>query len=124
MKFKTEQVEKEWLMIPFPLRIIAEDFATKSKNEYNIECTVTRILEKVNGSSGVHEDYRGLDFRDQHGGSFLFSEAQRNEMLEYINEKYKRFDGKPSMIWHSFNGGAFHFHLQIPRDVLAYVKKA
>lgn len=123
MIFKDQKLELEWLLIPFPLRVIAEDFATKAKKEFNIDSVVTRILEKIDGSSGVHEDHRGLDFRDQHGASFLFSEEQRIEMLTYINKKYQRFDGKPTIIWHSFNGGAFHFHLQIPRDVLAYVPK-
>lgn len=82
--------------------------------------TVTRVFEYIKTSSGVHEDKRAFDFRDEFLMEFTFTEEERNFILEEINEKYKRNDGKQTIIWHSFKGNPHHFHVQIARDNLAY----
>lgn len=116
MKFKEPHMEKEFEHAPILLKIIAKDIEAISKS-WGIEPVITRILDVYQTSlyqeSGVHNDYRAIDFRDEHNGAFLYSLEQREFLLKQINNMYPRTDGKLSLISHAVPGGVRHFHLQI-----------
>lgn len=123
MNFKYPEMLKQYDIIPDKLKMICLDFDALSK-ENNIIATITRISDPVKGDSGVHEVYRGIDFRNQYfdGKSFrcLYSVEVVDEILHVINDKYKRDDGLLTIIHHSFENGPFHFHVQIPyKDMTA-----
>jgi len=117
MIFKTAIIIAEFISAPIMLQIIAEDFADYSIKEFGIEPVVTRILEVVEGESGVHQDYRAIDFRNEHGGIKLYQPNQVAELVDYINSRYPRVDDYDTIIHHSFDDGPEHFHIQLPYAV-------
>lgn len=121
VEFKTPQVQAEYENASLILRLLAEDFIRLSNN-MGIIPTVTRVLETIPGSSGVHEDSRAIDFRDEHQGRFLYTDEQIKWMLGEINTKWARNDNKPTMIHHSFQGAPYHIHLQIATLTKTYTK--
>jgi hypothetical protein len=121
MIFKDPIIEKEYSGCPLLLKIIVGDLEQFSKDKYNIEPVMTRVLEAIPGDSSVHEDYRAVDIRQQHDGSFMYTPEQQQEILDYINTKYKRNDNKPTALCHSFNGSPYHFHIQVAVFVKAYM---
>lgn len=123
MQYKDTKLIYELERVPCFLVQIVYDFAQKAARDYGIEVTVTRVLEPVCGSSGVHEAHRGIDIRDQHNGGFTFTENQRNDLLKYITERYPRYDGKATVIWHSFQGQPYHFHFQVAPTMESYIKR-
>lgn len=117
MKFKTEQSKKELEEGFVGLRQLALEFERECAR-YGIEPTVTRVKGKIEGDSGVHAAGRAVDFRDQTfdadgDAHFVFTQAQREAILKRMNERYKRPDGKPTLLWHSFKGAPSHWHLQL-----------
>ena len=111
MKFKRLNLLDEYRLMPKKLSEMTELFESISMR-FDIEPVVTRIMETIKGSSGVHEAGRAIDFRDEHAGVSLYTEDQREILLNEINAKYTRSDGRMTLIWHSFNGAPHHFHLQ------------
>lgn len=118
MKFKQIHLEQQYEMLPSKLKEICEYFAKISINHHGVMPVVTRILDPVAGESGVHQAYRAVDFRNQFyvGNSprFLYPMEVVEIIVDDINTKYPRKDGKLVCIHHSFKGGPFHWHLQIP----------
>lgn len=112
MRFKLKDLAIEWECAPKVLRAIVLDADRFCQEEFEIELVVTRIREKIEGSSGVHEAGLAVDCRDEHGGKELFSEKQRKALLTYINGKYVRPDGKKTLISHKFKDGPRHWHFQ------------
>lgn len=124
MKFKTPQEEEEFKYAPEALRVIAFYFDGLSRDACGVEPVVTRIKRKVDGESGVHQDYRAIDFRDEVGvgGPRLYTPDQVEFLYKALNLKFPRGDGKLVCIHHAFvnhkkpdSGRApYHFHLQFP----------
>jgi hypothetical protein len=123
VKFKEERVREEFTQAPIFLQVVCADFELLSRF-FGIEPVVTRVREVVPGSSGVHEAGRAVDFRDSFSGVFVYSEAQRKVIVDALNEKYSRKDGKPTCLWHSFNNGPQHFHVQIAADMTTYKRRS
>lgn len=123
MQYKDNSLIHEMEQVPCFLAIIVYDFAQYAAHEFNVEVTITRVLEAVCGSSGVHEAHRGIDIRDQHNDGYTFTEPQRNMLIGYINSRYPRYDGKLTCIWHSFQGAPYHFHFQVASSMDAYIRK-
>jgi len=121
MLFKTESLQLEFDNSPLLLRLLADDFCDYVTTHFAKKPICTRIWEAVAGSSGVHEVHRGIDFRDEHDGVFFFTPDESAELLEYINNKYYRNDGHPTLLHHSFCGGPMHMHLQIAESNMVYV---
>lgn len=96
------------------LRMVALWMAEHCRLTYGRRVVCTRVLERVDGSSGVHEAGRGVDFRNEYGGSLQFSKKEAAAICEAVNRKFPRRDGKLVAIHHSFEDGPRHFHLQIP----------
>lgn len=115
MEFKTESLRNELLYSPALLFIIANHFDMMS-SYFRKRMVITRVWEKIDGSSGVHEAHRAFDVRDEFEGIYLFNEKEREMIIKSLNAKYPRTDGKEVCIWHSFKGGPHHFHIQIPAD--------
>jgi len=113
MKFKKPEMEAELANAPILLLQFAIIFDTESRMHCGQEAIVTRVLETVPGESGVHTDYRAVDFRNEFEGGFLYSEDQVKHLVEYMNNLYPRNDGKVTCIHHSFDGGPLHFHVQL-----------
>lgn len=115
MNLKTPQLAGELLQINPHLHRLLHEFAAISQ-ALGIEPTLTRLLEDIPGATGVHPVGRGADFRDEFMGKFTYTEAQRNTLLKHFNTKYRRKDGKSTLIWHRVTGSVYHFHLQVPLD--------
>lgn len=118
MKFKSPDCEEQLKGCPQRLQDIAQVFDALSK-KYNIDPVVTRVWDAVCGDSGVHEAKRAVDFRnetiDSLGKShFLYTHEQVDTIVNTINERYPRADGKLVCLHHSFHGAPHHFHLQTP----------
>lgn len=106
MKFKQPHLKEEFDTRPEMLKQMAY-FFERCSMEWGIEPVVTRVLERISGSSGVHEAGRAIDLR-----STIYTQEQIVKLLDLVNRMFVRKDGKRVLIYHSFNGGAYHFHLQ------------
>ena len=112
MDFKEPRLKDQLETAPTLLKLAAEEFAALVA-KFGKTAVVTRVTDPVEGESGVHLDHRAVDFRDEFDGKFLFSEKERLAILNYINARFPRNDGKDTIIWHSFDGGPHHFHVQV-----------
>lgn len=120
MIFKENDLSRQFLALPKKLQEISYRFIGISQ-QLGKEAVVTRIKDPVKGDSGVHEANRAIDFRDETLGSdgtkqFLYDPDDVNYLTSTLNNEYPRNDGKLVCIHHSFNGGMYHFHLQIPES--------
>ena len=113
MIFKEERLRDEFYTLPAMLQVMAVHFEQLCIAYYKKDPVVTRVLEKVEGSSGVHEAGRGIDFRYAHGSETFVSEHDAQFLVSEMNRKFPRTDSKKCMILHSFGGGPMHFHLQL-----------
>lgn len=117
MKFKKPHIKVQFDACPKKLLDVCEAFNQLSLKE-GIEPVVTRVTDPVEGESGVHRDHRAVDFRNEYvsGNSkrWLYPIETVEHIVKTLNEKFPRTDKKPVALHHSFKGGAFHFHLQIP----------
>ena len=123
--FKSAEVERQYKLSPSVLRAIAEYFEELSLG-YGVEPYVTRAWDRVSpNESGVHIERRALDFRSQRGSSGvpLYSGVQIESIVKAINKRYPREDDKQTCIYHSFQGGPWHFHIQIPYAWLTYAER-
>lgn len=120
--YKFGNIQIEFQNAPLLLRIIALDFIAAS-NAMGIEPIITRILEPIEGESGVHRWHRAIDFRDEFNGLLTYNLKQASDILTYINTKYARNDKKDTLISHQFKDGPKHFHLQIAESNLAYMPR-
>ena len=93
LKFKDDDLRDELYEAPILLREIACDFA-RLCNELGYVPTITRIRGRVDGSSGVHESNRAIDFRGEFYGRHTMPQDIREALLKFVNAKYKRMDGK------------------------------
>lgn len=119
MRFKTPEVENEFCVRELLCKI-AREFAEYSLS-LGVHAIMTRMLEDILGATGVHPDGRAVDFRDEYTqGSFLYTHEQREKLVTLFNSRYPRKDGKPTVLWHSFNGGPHHFHIQVPKEMATY----
>ena len=115
MKFKEPGLFNEYSELPIVLQNLAQDFDLLS-GFFGVEAVVTRVKEPIQGSSGVHEAGRAIDFRDEYQGNFIYNSYQRVTLIKLLNDKYYRSDNHKSVISHRFQGGNLHFHLQVPAD--------
>lgn len=123
IEFKSPELESEYQRMPLILRLLSEDFVALS-NSLNKIPVVTRILEAIPGSSGTHESARAIDFRMEYNGRSTYTEEEIKHILDIINEKWHRNDGKPTAICHSFQGGPRHYHLQISNSTMTYWRRS
>ena len=117
MRFKSVNLQEEfWDDISLALIRIARVFDWLSQEIAGVDVMVTRVRAKIQGSSGVHEAGRAIDFRDEFGGRTLrlYSESEVDRLCNAINALFPRDDGFNTILHHSFRGGPKHFHLQIP----------
>jgi len=113
MIFKSEKLKEEFYSVPAMLQVMATHFEQLCVAYYKKEPVITRVREKVEGSSGVHEAGRGIDFRYEHGDEIFVSEHDAQFLVSEMNRKFTRTDSRKTMMLHSFNGGPKHFHLQL-----------
>ena len=114
MKFKEPKMILEFFQLHPIVRYMSTHFELLSLEYFKIDPVVTRILEKVDGESGVHQDKRAIDFRNESPkGAFLYTADQVKFLVSEMNKKFPGEDKYPSCIHHSFNGGNHHFHLQV-----------
>lgn len=113
MKFKDPKLIDELHTCSIFLMDMADKFDSFSKMVAGQEAIITRVKERIEGSSGVHEDSRAFDVRDEFEGGRLYTDEQVKRITTYMNDAFPRNDGKPTCIHHSFNNGPLHFHVQI-----------
>jgi len=118
MEFKSGSMKTQYYNAPALLKLIVEDFERISK-QFGIAPTITRITDTVIGESGVHPAGRAIDIRDEYIGKRLYTGEQKDALINFINALYIRTDGKKVIIHHAFDGGPYHFHVQIPHDQLS-----
>jgi len=116
LEYKYEHLESELRRAPTLLQYMAKEFQRISLM-YGKEPVITRILDSVEGSSGVHEQSRAIDFRDEHFNEsgervVLYTKNERLAILHHMRALFPRRDGFKTIIWHRFNGGPGHFHVQ------------
>lgn len=122
MKFKNKIAEMDYQVLPAFLKKVCDDFEINSL-WYGVEPVVTRVREAVTHDSGVHEAGRAVDFRSQYSlpdgtMGWLYTPQQCEDIVYQLNLKYPREDGKPTCMHHSFEGGPFHFHVQVASGTL------
>lgn len=120
MDFKSEEMRKQFAQLPDQLKKICYAFADISE-QMGVICVVTRVIDPVPGDSGVHEAHRAVDFRNEYedrSGALkrLYDEDDVNYLVSTLNQRFPRKDGRLVCSHHSFKGGMYHFHLQIPVD--------
>lgn len=123
MKFKNQVVADEFSKTSVFLQDMAEALDNYSQMKTGQEIIITRVREKIEGSSGVHEDNRAFDVRNEFEGGRLYTDDQVKDLVSYMNTVYPRNDGKVTMIHHSFQGGPFHLHVQLATLTRAYEPK-
>jgi hypothetical protein len=114
MKFKSDREKEEFEKAPVVLKLIAKEFSDLS-DRFGKEAVVTRILDPVAGESGVHLDYRAIDFRDYHESEHLYNIDERLALVSVINALFPRNDGFKTCLHHG--GTAEHFHIQVPQNI-------
>lgn len=114
MKFKTENIKDQYIDSPAILKLIISEMEEHSLRLFNQELTITRLTDSVDGESGVHSANRAADIRNEYSGEILFDPWKVNILVDIINHKFIRKDGKKTLIHHSFSGGPLHFHVQVP----------
>lgn len=122
-KDNSHELEYEFAGAPLLLRDLVTDADTFLQENYGKELTITRVTEAIAGSSGVHEDYRGVDARFYHEGKNEFTDEEVQAMMTFINARYARNDDLLSVILHSFQGGPKHLHFQISAFTKAYMPR-
>jgi len=111
--FKRDKYRLEFKKSPIILRQMVFDFDLLA-SKMGIDLTITRVKEKVKGESGVHNDNRAIDIRDEFKGKSTYNMDQRLAIFHFLNAVYPRNDSYLSCIIHDFNSGPTHWHLQIP----------
>jgi hypothetical protein len=117
MKWKSPHLKDQFDQSPEKLKEVMRYFQIQSL-AYGIEPVCTRLWDPFPGESGVHPDRRGADFRDEtrgRGGEacFLYPREAVQVIVDALNDRFPRDDGKKVCIYHEFDGGPAHFHLQI-----------
>ncbi len=121
--FKTDNAKNQYPKIPALLKSICYDFCVWSRS-IGVEPLITRVADPVAGESGVHLVFRAVDFRDEtSGGADLYTDIQIEYIVNFLNTKYARNDGKPTAYHHSFKGAPRHVHLQVAASLATYMKK-
>lgn len=117
MKFKKPHMKEQYEACPQKLLDVCEAFNQLSLKE-GIEPVVTRVTDPVAGESGVHIQHRAVDFRNEyHDGKenrWLYPIETVEYIVDTLNKRFPRDDKRLVAIHHSFKGGKYHFHLQIP----------
>ena len=120
MKFKSNEVKNEFFKTSIFLQQMGVVMDRFSQEMFGKEITITRVKEPIDGDSGVHGDNRAFDVRDEYEGQRTYSLDEVEQILDFMNTKYRRNDAKPTCINHSFHGGPHHFHVQISAYTKTY----
>ena len=113
LKFKQPHLREQFEQSSHVLKFITYDFDFLS-SKFRKDPMITRVWDVVEGESGVHPDKRALDIRDEFNNEYYYSEEEVKALINYINARWQRNDGFKTCLYHSFNEGPKHFHLQIP----------
>jgi hypothetical protein len=114
--FKEEKLRDQLQKADPRLWNMAENFDRVSQEIAGLEAVITRVTDPVAGESGVHPAGRAFDVRNESRERRRYTDHQVTRIVHRMNELYPRGDGKPSCIHHSFQGGPWHFHLQLQRE--------
>lgn len=120
MIFKEEYMREQFESRDPELKQIVSDFVALSMF-FGIVPVMTRVTDNVDGSSGVHEAGRAVDFRNEYLGKKTYTDSQISLICAMLNLKYARKDGKMTVINHSFANGPVHVHIQQASSNIFYV---
>lgn len=123
MKFKKAEYWNELKQCGVWLETLANDVDDFCLRNFGKELVITRVLERVEGESGVHQEHRAFDARSQTADGEYFTAKEIEDILTYVNDKYKRCDGYRTVIHHSFNGGPKHLHFQLSALMQNYIRR-
>jgi len=122
MKFKEAKFEEQLKKTPIFLQNLVRELDLFTRMYFGIEITVTRVSDPLPGESGVHPEGRAVDLRDEHDHKFTFNQEQRDCIVNLINARYPRNDGKKTCIHHrASETSVMHFHIQLAADMKTYV---
>jgi len=114
--FKHPNIELEFQNAPLMVQFVVLRFVELSVTMYGIQPVITRILDPVAGESGVHNQYRAADVRNEFMGIHMYTKEQSDTLVMLINQEFRRIDGFETVIMHSFKGNPAHFHFQTPHE--------
>lgn len=115
MKFKIDRLEGQYQATPARLQEICQHLEALLA-EIGKPAIVTRVTDPVDGESGVHRDFRAVDFRYQYCGVYPYPREQAEKIKDELNRAFPRKDRFQVCVLHSFQGGAYHYHVQIPLE--------
>lgn len=119
MIFKEEHMKAQLEGCSERLQAIARFVDQTSRQVAGKEIVITRVTDPVCGESGVHLAKRAFDCRHQTSEGFYYTADQVEAIVKAIIARYPRNDGHETALCHSFQGGMFHVHVQIPAVIPA-----
>lgn len=126
---RTQLFESHTLLIK-----IAYDFEYLSLKIAGVEPVITRVWDPVPHESGIHPARMAFDARNEYKGKCLYNPDRLDLIMDKINNKYARRDGKLTVLHHraidynmtrNMNDPVYHpyhLHFQVsprPSDYLA-----
>lgn len=120
MKFKEPHMYDQLRDSSVILQLMVDDFVNFAGMHFKKDCMITRVWDPVPGETGVHPDKRAVDIRQEHEGEKVFTDTEANALVNFLNGKWHRLDGRPTCLLHSFQGGPQHFHIQVSQYVKQY----
>jgi hypothetical protein len=125
LQFKTARIRDEWAQLGFKNQKLVDliiDLADYASLHYKQDLTLTSIYRDAAEQAELyaqsarkvvnspHSTWEAVDVR-----SLVFKKPEVDEMVSYLNTKYKNANGKIVALFHTIPGNAPHFHLQLFR---------
>jgi hypothetical protein len=123
--FKTPRIRDEYAQLPQKNERLFElvvDLAQHVQDTYKLDLTLTSIYRTADEQAALyaqslhkvlksdHMTFEAVDLR-----SLVFTKAEIDALVAYINGKWKNADGRPVALYHTVVGNAPHFHIGLRR---------
>lgn len=127
ISFKTPRVRDEFVELATKNHALSElliELADYVSTHFKQDLTLTSILRTPEEQAALyvhsahkvlkstHMEWKAVDLR-----SLVFTKAEIDEIVKFLNGKYKNKDGRPVALYHTVLGGAPHFHIQLTGDI-------
>lgn len=123
LSFKTDREREEYGQLPaqnmglFNLIHDLVDYVDREMHKDVVLTSIKRTAEQQEALyassdhkviNSPHLTWDAVDLR-----SWVYTEAEINAIIAYLNAKYKNSNGKVVAMIHAITNGAMHFHLQL-----------
>lgn len=125
LTFKTPRIRDEWVELGTKNNALSEliiDVAEYVANHFKQDLTLTSILRTAEEQADLykmsmkkvvksdHLSYEAVDLR-----SLVFKKDEIDELVKYINGKWKNKDGRAVALYHTVINNSPHFHIALRR---------